>query len=191
MRIFADINNEQRRKLQWDGVAEFSTTDVYVARRMSEILSRYGSTCIDATACVGGMTRFLCEKFEHVTAIEIDTYRFLYLKNNMETLEIQNVTCIHGDCLDSSVHVDVIFIDPPWGGPGYKYESSLRLSLSDVPLNEVCDKLALNARYIALKVPVNFDEYHFISSIRKCVPHSKIQFLRMNLLILKTCPVNT
>lgn len=191
MRIFGDLPSNTRNKLQWDAVAEFSTTNEYVGRRISEILSRLGSKCIDATACVGGMTRFLSTHFDHVTAYEIDSERFGFLKNNIEVLSLKNVTCIHGDCLNLCERTDVIFIDPPWGGPGYKNSDSIRLELSEVPLHEVCDRLAKYTKYIALKVPQNFDERHFLSHISLCVTHQKYQFIRMNFLILKTCSGDT
>lgn len=191
MRIFGDLPSDTRNKLQWDGIAEFSTTNDYVGKRISEILARFGSHCIDATACVGGMTRFLSQTFEHVIAYEIDDERFEFLKHNMQVLELKNVECVHGDCLDLKMHTDVLFIDPPWGGPGYKYAESVRLSLSGKELYEVCDLLSKFARYIAVKVPVNFDEKHFTQNLMKCEPYQKIQFFKMNILILKTCLLTT
>lgn len=189
--MFTDIPLPIRQRLQWDAVAEFSTTNDSIGRRISEVLSRLGSTCVDATACVGGMTRFLSTHFEHVTAYEIDSERFNYLKHNMEILGMNNVTCVHGDCLGLETRTDVIFIDPPWGGPGYKNSTSLRLTLSGQPLHEVCDKLSKYTKYIALKVPQNFDEHHLLSCVTRCVPYSKLQFIRMNFLILKTCHGDT
>lgn len=187
--MFDDIPRDTRKLLQWDGVAEYSTTNLITGRRVSEVLMRFGSHCVDATACVGGLTRVLAESFETVTAIEIDDQRFKKLVNNMNVLNLKNVKCIHGDCVSTCPMTDVIILDPPWGGRGYKRHETVDLSMNGKPIHEICDALASRARFIALKVPVNFNQNSF--KPMHCSMYQKMFFEKMNIVILKTCCVIT
>ena len=183
--MFDDVHRDTRKLLQWDSVAEYSTTNLVTGRRVAEVLGRFGSHCVDATACVGGLTRVLSETFEKVTAIELDHHRFDKLVNNMKVLQCTNVECIHGDCVTLCPVTDVIILDPPWGGRGYKRHECVELSMNGQPIDAICDSLASRSKFIALKVPVNFHESSF--SPTKCFIHQKLFFEKMNILILKTC----
>lgn len=154
------------------------------------MLGRLGDHCVDATACVGGMTRILSQFFTHVTAIEIDETRYTFLKNNMHVLECKNVECIHGDCMVMCPMTDVIVLDPPWGGRKYKTLKSVDLYMNDKSLCTICDTLSLRTRYIAIKVPLNFNVSGFERDLSYCVVNSTIHLEKMNVLILKTCPLN-
>ena len=52
---------------------------------------------------------------------------------------------------------DIVFMDPPWGGPGYRYFRKLSLFLGENKLSDVSLRLAGKTKWLALKVPVNFD----------------------------------
>ncbi|CAM9989609.1 unnamed protein product, partial [Discosporangium mesarthrocarpum] len=72
------------------------------------------------------------------------------------------IRLFHGNFLDVLDQVDgarsLVFLDPPWGGVGYKNQEDVDLFLSNVPLAEVCQKAASRGlRHVALKVPVNFN----------------------------------
>lgn len=187
--MFDDVPSEKRKLLQWDNVSEYSTTNITTGRRITEVLQRLGTHCVDATACVGGLTRVLSDSFTYVTAIEIDSTRYEKLVNNMNILGCKNVRCILGDCVSVCPETDVIMIDPPWGGRGYKRYDSVDLYMNGIKLDKVCDSLASHTRFIALKVPVNFNEYSFRPLYS--VIHQKYYFDKMNLLILKRCFNNT
>jgi predicted RNA methylase len=183
--MFDDVHRDTRKLLRWDSVAEYSTTNIVTGRRVSEVLMRFGAHCVDATACVGGLTRVLAETFETVTAIELDDQRFEKLVNNMNVLQCTNVRCIHGDCVTLCPDTDVIILDPPWGGRGYKRREHVELIMNGQTIDIICDALASRAKFIALKVPVNFNESSFRPT--KCFIHQKLFFDKMNILILKTC----
>jgi len=165
--LFRFISYEKRRLLKLDDEAFYSVTDQYTADRISRDILRVLPNIqiiTDATACIGGNTYSFSKFFEKVNAIEIDFLRYQYLQHNMKVLETNNVDIYLSDLLIACQRLsqDIIFIDPPWGGPDYKTKDSIDLYLSDVELSEVCDHIKHSTQYIAIKVPVNFNELGFI-----------------------------
>ena len=165
--LFRFISLDKRKKLKLDNEALYSVTDQYTADRISRDIQKILpniQSITDATACVGGNTFSFSKFFKQIQAIELDYTRYQYLLHNMNTLEVNNVTCCHGDLMIECQKTinEIIFIDPPWGGPEYKTKDNIDLFLSDVELSEVCDHIKDSTKYIALKVPVNFNESGFI-----------------------------
>ena len=150
------------------------------------------ATLCDATACIGGNAMSFARAFKHVVAIESDSTRFAYLQHNLQVMGFHNVHCVHGDSVkevswnhamvptvgskglkgsrvalkgrSNAPLYDVIFIDPPWGGPDYKTQSLVSLELSNVPLADLCKEWAPFSRYIAIKTPTNFDKETFTAA---------------------------
>jgi 16S rRNA G966 N2-methylase RsmD len=120
-------------------------------------------TITDGTAGVGGDTISFASKFAKVNAIEIDQVRFNYLSNNVAAYGFENVTLYHGDMeaiIPTLEPQDVVFIDPPWGGKNYKKTNRLRLSINNIPLEDICVKIkktTANPKLIVLKLPANYD----------------------------------
>lgn len=175
--LFKFIPPLTRSQLMLDEEAAYSVTDQYTADKMTRDIVRYsggGGVICDATACVGGNASSFSRAFKHVVAIERNQTRYDYLVHNMNVLKAHNVKCILGDALEEltwgctrvhmgngGVNYDVIFIDPPWGGPDYKSQEFLSLELSDMPLEAVCRNWSKLTHYFALKTPKNFDEARF------------------------------
>ena len=180
--LFKYVPAPQRSLLKLDEEAAYSVTDQVTADRMTQDLVRVlgpgvakSATLCDATACIGGNAMSFARAFKHVVAIESDTTRFAFLQHNLHVLGFHNVHCVHGDSvkevswnhsrLRSKAQLyDVIFIDPPWGGPDYKTQSLVSLELSNVPLADLCKEWAPHTRYIAIKTPTNFDKESFTSA---------------------------
>lgn len=54
---------------------------------------------------------------------------------------------------------DVVFLDMPWGGEDYKQCAHVELTLGTTPLHTLCTEiLAHKCRFVALKVPSNYDD---------------------------------
>jgi predicted RNA methylase len=165
--LFKFVPAHLRSQLLLDDEASYSVTDQYTADKMTRDLARFlprDAVICDATACIGGNTHSFARFFAKVHAVEKDATRFSYLKHNMNVLQASNITCVHGDSLaliPALANLDIIFMDPPWGGPDYKTHASLELALSGVPLADVCRRWRHCTRYIALKTPLNFDELRF------------------------------
>jgi hypothetical protein len=52
---------------------------------------------------------------------------------------------------------DLVFLDPPWGGTDYKKTNSIDLFLDDVNVIDIINSLYHNTRYIAMKIPNNYN----------------------------------
>lgn len=155
---------------------------------------------IDYTAGVGGNVLSFSKYFNKVYAIELDKKRHEYLTNNVDVYECKNVLCINDssiifhDKFLVEINPNVIFVDPPWGGNGYKENESLRLKLGDVPIEELVINIffklyneiinnenltykvnnkkiykqnIFNNKFIVLKLPKNYDIEYFYETIKK------------------------
>ncbi|KAG2531012.1 hypothetical protein BBO99_00002255 [Phytophthora kernoviae] len=124
---------------------------------------KYPLVVTDGTACVGGNVLSFCDFFTHVNAVENDATRVQMLQHNLQVLSKTNAKCIHASYLDVMLGLqqDVVFLDPPWGGPEYKDLERVDLFLGGVPLHEICTRLQGTAKCVVLKVPSNFDDEKF------------------------------
>ncbi len=127
----------------------------------------------DMTAGVGGNTICFGMTFGHVNAIELDNTRAKYLENNIGIYSLTNVDVINDDsvhCIKDLVH-DVIFIDPPWGGFNYKSQDKIRLTLSDIELEDLVNLILAGTinntipKIIILKLPKNYDIEHLQNTV--------------------------
>ena len=61
---------------------------------------------------------------------------------------------------------DVVFFDPPWGGPDYKSSKHLDLYLNNIHMAEIINFLIINTvtKVVAMRVPRNFN---FLNLFRK------------------------
>ena len=114
----------------------------------------YDSVITDATACIGGNTTYFEKDFKVVIAIEKDPDIFKILKAN--TKKSLNYNCSYNDVM-YTFQQDLVFIDPPWGGTNYKKEENLTLTLDKVNVLDIINNIYHFTRYVALKVPNNFD----------------------------------
>ena len=135
----------------------YSTTDPLRAKKISEFILKlpgigYGSTITDATACIGGNTKSFAEFFNKVQAIELNEQYYKILKKSLP-----NVKCFLEDCLDivPKLEQNIIFLDPPWGGPEYKQKREVNLTLSGKPLFEIIKEFKKYCTFIVLKIPYN------------------------------------
>jgi 16S rRNA G966 N2-methylase RsmD len=138
-----------------------------IVELISEKLEKYGTkkkdiTIVDGTACVGGDTISFCSNFGIVIPIEIDDKRYEDLLHNIKIYSLSNAYPIHGDCLEKipeiQIDIDVIYLDPSWGGPDYKLRVKLELTLGDKKLDEAVKILLKdNVKLIVMKLPKNYD----------------------------------
>ena len=189
---FRHVPHETRSKLELDYEASYSVTDQVTADKITKDICMFvdqDAIITDGTACIGGNTYSFAKVFKNVNAVEIDPTRHSYLKNNMSVLGLGNIHCICGDVYDvcQKQHQDVIFLDPPWGGPDYKNNSNIQLFLSNRELSEVCIDISLYCKYIALKVPINFKPEIFDRSVENVLErvHYNTYLRKMHLIIYR------
>jgi 16S rRNA G966 N2-methylase RsmD len=123
----------------------------------------------DATSNVGGNTLNFSKHFKSVNAIELSSINCHVLKNNIKVYNRNNVNIICSDFLEivKDLEQDIIFMDPPWGGPDYKKKDKIVLKLSDTKISSIIDECFKNkyATTIVIKVPSNVDFNEIIRSI--------------------------
>lgn len=188
--LFRFIPLEKRKGLLLDDEAFYSVTDQYTADKISkDILKNIPNIKVvtDGTACVGGNTYSFSKYFEKVHAVEIDPLRCSYLQKNLELLDVANADVHLGSILETcpQLQQDMLFLDPPWGGPNYKSKKKIDLYLSDLELSHVCNSLAPYTTYIALKVPTNFNIDLFQQKTKDTLymVHKNTDLRKMNLLV--------
>lgn len=147
-------------------------------------------TIIDGTAHIGCDTLNFALAYPkaHITAVDIDSLSFGCLDLNIKTFfryefQREQFTLVKDDFLNvvktfgedesraSIPHavvspqrrVDLVYLDPPWGGPDYYKKQRLMLYLSDIPVYSIVDDIFSRnvSDKVLLKVPKNFDVIEF------------------------------
>jgi hypothetical protein len=128
---------------------------------------------MDGTGNIGGDTILFGLHFKEVQSIELDEDNFEALKHNVALYNLDNVHLHHGDTMKifSEFPVNILYLDPPWGGPDYKLKKQLDLYLGygkdrrrlDLFLrDEVVGSAApWKPEYIVLKLPFNYNMFRF------------------------------
>lgn len=139
----------------------------------------------DATAGIGGNTISFAQSFYKVNAIEINYNRFLFLTNNINIYNLDNVSLFNKDFtkLISTLEQDILFIDPPWGGKNYKKKKNINISISGFALEDICLQFKNRTKIIVLKVPLNYNLEKFISILNANIYQYKIK--KMYILIIE------
>jgi len=119
---------------------------------------------VDATACIGGDTLTFCSMFGYVFPIEENVERFDDLCTNLKLYDCKSAYPMHGNSMEIipkiQRKIDVIYIDPPWGGSSYRNHETLELTFDNKELHVVIHELfdlKKDTKIIALKLPINYD----------------------------------
>jgi 16S rRNA G966 N2-methylase RsmD len=137
-----------------------------VCEHIKKIKNPSDCVLIDATGGIGGDTITFAKRFLQVISIELDKHRYDFLKNNIDIYKFKNVIDINGDSLaiiPKLPSIDVIYIDPPWGGKSYKDKKMLRITMNDIELENIIidflssEKMLSVPKVIAIKLPKNYD----------------------------------
>ena len=123
---------------------------------------------IDSTACIGGDSLSFSKYFKNILSIEKDKIHFKILENNINICGANNVKIILNDFISFIEKqqlyksYQILFMDPPWGGPEYKNAEKLDLFLYNdknikLNINEIINSYINKFKYIILKCPINFN----------------------------------
>lgn len=179
---FANISNKLKsyffqptpgvnlKRICMTNISLYSTTPWSEANFMSSAIIKFfkslGHTqplvITDATANVGGNTiSFYLNGFAKVNAIEIEPFTCRLLKHNLQIYgrPITHVYCDDYLKLAHKLEQDIVFIDPPWGGPDYKSATVLDIYLGNTNIIDLCLQLMIQKRatLIVLKLPTNYN----------------------------------
>jgi len=124
---------------------------------------------IDANAGIGGDTIYFSKYFKNVYSIEKNKLHFEVLKNNINAINLKNVDLYEGNFMNiinnkdnnllNNIH-NILYMDPPWGGPEYKKQKYIDLDIELDEPNEKKLNIVINELYpffnvIFLKAPIN------------------------------------
>lgn len=188
-------------KLKINKEGEYSVTKPNISQFIMQYLFKKIKDCnltvLDGTGNVGGDTIGfgLNNKVKKVYSIEINKDNFNILKNNVSVYKLNNkVNMINKDFTEYIKQIpesfcDLIFIDPPWGGPRYKYLDKLNLYLSNINIGLVCKDIKYKklTKHLAIKIPFNFNITSFqnLSGIEDVsiynVPNTSVYLVYANL----------
>jgi len=166
-----DINYKKEDndiKIKGDTEGMYSLSYKEDADLLSNIIKeKFGDIKIlDGTSGIGGNSISFGLNFSHLISVEINKERFKYLETNLEMFKIKS-KLINDDVLNHlNEDYELIFIDPPWGGPNYKLEKSLSLTLGNIKLKELTKQLKEQKKIVVFKLPFNynlseFSEYNY------------------------------
>jgi 16S rRNA G966 N2-methylase RsmD len=157
------------KKIQINDVGRYSITRPYEAKQIIviiketlKLINMKSENCIitDGTSGVGGDTIHFSKYFKFVNAVDILEENTELLRNNCEMFGITNVNIIHADFVNviDKIKQDILYIDPPWGGIGYKDKDKVELMMSGIPIHQILKKLnSAKSPLIFIKLPLNAD----------------------------------
>jgi len=167
------LTHEEIAQLQADAQALYSITPAQDANTMSRLCANLPGmknlgrkpVITDGCACVGGnvMSFALSGLYAQVNAVEFDESRAQMLEHNVSVIRgrapcLVNVVTGSYIALMHTLSQDIVFLDPPWGGPDYKDLDTVSLFLGDKHLADIVHDLHSDGktRYVVWKAPSNF-----------------------------------
>lgn len=123
------------------------------------------TTALNMTANIGAFDINAANYFNNLSidAVEIGRCPFTALERNIDSFKLgKQIHAVLDDSIDyidnTSKHYDFVYMDPPWGGPGYKKSSDLKLKLSGVDVHDVVNRIFDKkiSGVVLLKAPTNF-----------------------------------
>ena len=165
-RMFPEKRGVDYSTLKMTPEGEYSITKRNDGKKLlQKMMSIIGSTkrkhITDLTGNVGGDTILFGLNFGRTDSIEIDNDNFAALKHNVETFKLKNVKLHHGDSTKLfNWKTDVLYMDPPWGGPDYKEKEAMDLFLGNERVDDwLADVLTKEWRpkFVFMKLPSNYN----------------------------------
>jgi len=186
---FPKIDNINYKNLQISNIGKYSITPNKDSIKINYILynniKKFNLNKIiltDATCGNGGNTIHFSLNFDKIIAIDKCKIHCKITENNVNVYNLKNVSIINDDYLNIMYNIaqDIIFLDPPWGGPSYKKYKNIKIYLSNLEISQiVLNILKKNiAKLIAIKVPYNYDFYSF---------YKKLNYKNINTINLQKC----
>ena len=162
---FPDHND----KILIDEVGKYSISKPGKAKLIANIIYQNiqtnNITVTEGMSCIGGDTLAISRKFKKVNAVELDKTRFEYLQHNMKLFNRTNIEYYNDSYLDifKKLKQEVIYLDPPWGGPDYKSLKTVKIKFGETKLEDLCQDIIENklCKLLVLKLPYNYDIEEF------------------------------
>jgi hypothetical protein len=172
-KMFPEKSGIDYSQLRITPEGEYSITKKHDSLKIVENMRKLcgslkNKSIVDLTGNVGGDTIRFGMNFKYVESYELNPENFEALKNNVEVYNLdKKIKLFMGDStkLYHTKKVDVLYMDPPWGGPDYKDKENLDLYLGseriDLYLKDILEQ-TWRPNYIFLKLPSNYNFNRFI-----------------------------
>ena len=178
--VFPDHDNIDKTKLKLTNVSLYSVAGKKHSKKLCDIiyseLKTYDITITDMTSNVGSESIALTLAFNKVNAIEIDKLTYKLLNNNIDVYGLSNIKTYNGDSskIIGELTQDVIYFDPPWGGPDYYKQKYMDMYLGDKNIIDIIVKNINKVKCIVARLPINYNFQTIISNnkITKCVMYN-------------------
>lgn len=114
-------------------------------------------TLTDASSSVGGDILTFSDAFLHVNANEYDRITYDALIHNITLYNKKNIDTFNEDYgrIYNKLSQDVVYMDPPWGGPEYKNNSCDELKYGEINIIDIIK--GLPKCHIIIKAPYNYN----------------------------------
>jgi len=186
--LFPRAPNVDYTRLQMTPEGLYSVTRRRDGEQMMNILKQVIPTIgkkhiTDATACVGSDTLRFSLEFAHVDAVEWKHDNIIVLRHNLDVYGATNVRVHEGDVTKIfKWKTDVLYVDPPWGGPEYYKTAKLDVYLGPVRLDNWIESVLKQLDrppYIVLKLPrnYNFARIQFLPGVSQTLIHRIRNFM--------------
>ena len=190
---FANTNNVNLDNLKVHKDTFYSITPYTEASYISNLIYKYHKEnkniiITDSTANVGGNTiSFGLFKYKLINAVEVNKKCYECLCNNVCCYNLKNIKIFNNNYLDvyKKLYQDVLFIDPPWGGPNYKNIENLQLYLDNKNVVDlICEVFNDTVTTsIILKAPFNFNK-NYLQLKCKDLKNIEIKYYNLNKFII-------
>jgi len=182
-RTFPKQKGVDIKKLKLTNIGQYSIAKYNITKRLHILLFKLYNLHIlseqkidqlvitESNGGMGGLTIALARHFKHVNSVEIVPHHCKIILNNIKQYNLEKkVTVVSNDYMNVMLKLkqDIIIADPPWGGPDYYKQEHLRLSLNNIDITCIINKLynSNSFKIFALIAPKNFDIKHFIKNIQ-------------------------
>jgi len=187
------------KKLQLSNIGVYSMDRPDKTQLLSNLIKKNmgtsNLTITDANGNMGGNAINFAQNFSFVNSVEILPLHCQILKNNLGVYNLLKKVKIYcNDYLDimTDLKQDVIFFDPPWGGPNYKKEKNLNLYLDNINVVDIINNLHEHSKLIVLRVPKNYNIVYLMREIKftniniyKIYVSKKVKIISSFILFLK------
>lgn len=160
-----------------------------ISKILKNFFTKKDIVITDGTACVGGNTISFAKNFKSINAIELEKFHYDMLLYNIDLYGFSHKVNIYCDNFINIFHTlqqDIIYLDPPWGGPTYKKEYKLELYIDNYSMEDIYDKIKQlhnETKIFCFRAPLNYDYLSFLKNI-KC---NYIYFYKFKKYILVIC----
>jgi len=181
--VNSEYGPDYRKLTTYGDVSRYSSLMPWHLLSLTHVLSEYGPPVseirhiVDGTAHIGVDAIFLSNFFRRavrVVAVEIDPTVCHILEKNIESVGKKfDILPVCENFLNYKLHshpwgmdlekTDLVYLDPPWGGPDYKKEDRVVLKLGDRLIEDVVADLLKTVKYVIVKTPLNFSPKHTLT----------------------------